>query len=154
MDQLNYADFIEAKTLPYKKKTSRKRPIKIQDHVTIHIQQTEEYNHSEDKSLEEINIDELQSIESDEEEISPLQKCQNCYDLFKFLGVLLFLISLANALKYVYRKQFANNELRIAFITILGARPLLLFLYSTVITFSTGLTGSVSANDDENEKET
>ena len=96
----------------------------------------------------------MQFIESDEEEISPLQKCQNCYDLFKFLGILLFLISLANALKYVYRKQFANNELRIAFITILGARPLLLFLYSTVITFSTGLTGSVSADDDVNDKET
>ena len=42
MDQLNYADFIEAKTLPQKKKTSRKRPMKIQDHVTITIQQTEE----------------------------------------------------------------------------------------------------------------
>jgi len=154
MYQLTNADFIEAKILPHKKKTSRKRPMKIQDHVTITIQQTDEYNHPEDKSLEEINIDDLQFIESDEEEIGPLQKCQNCYDLFKFLGILLFLISLANALKYVYRKQFANNELRIAFITILGVRPLLLFLYSTVITFSTGLNGSVGTGDDENDKET
>lgn len=62
------------------------------------------------------------------------------------------MISLANALKYVYIKQFASNELRIAFIVILSARPVLLFLYSTVITYFTGLNGSVEHDDDEQGK--
>ena len=83
--------------------------------------------------------------------MSDEQRCQNRYDIFKFFGVALFLVSLMNALKYAYKQQFASNQLRLAFIGVLALRPLLLTAYSTIITFCTGLP-SQGGKEQENDE--
>ena len=94
----------------------------------------------EDRIIKELELS------SEEEIVDPRQQHQNRYDIFKFTGIFFYNMSLMFAIAEVYRRQFASELLYNAYLSFMYARPIIIVLYTTMITYFTG----IESYDDEN----
>ena len=59
----------------------------------------------------EFDIDDVHmqsDIDSEEETFLPNRKCQNCFDLFKFIGILIYQVNFCLMIGYLSTSNFAS----------------------------------------------